>query len=81
MEIIEEYEYDVPCWAICAIEYNDESGLSAEDVETLHEWYRSLRKDGLTWGIVFTSEVDKFNPHPAFGLPCDTDRARVYYYR
>lgn len=74
-------EYDIPEWAVCAIEYGDRSGLTEEDEKELDEWQLSLKKDGYVWNVVFTSDTDAFNRHPAFGLPCATCKATVVYYK
>ena len=74
-------EYDIPEWAVCAIEYNDRSGLAEGDEKTLNEWMETLAHDGYVWDIVFTSDTNEFNRHPAFGLPCATCKATVVYYR
>ena len=76
-----DYECDIPEWAVCAIEYRDNSGLTKEDEKTLEEWKAGLRKDGYVWDIVFTSDTNSFNPCPEFGLACATVRATVVYYR
>lgn len=74
-------EYDIPDWAVCAIEYGDRSGLTEEDEKMLDEWKASLKKDGYVWNIVFTSETNEFNRYPAFGLACSTCKATVVYYK
>ena len=74
-------EYDIPDWAVVPLAYGDNSGLTEEDEKTLYEWTASLKEDGFVWDIVFTSDTNEFNPHPAFGLACATCRATVVYYR
>ena len=80
MDIIDEIEFDIPEWAVCPIEYRDYSGINEEDERTLQNWMQSLKRDNATWDIVFTSDTNEFNSHPAFGLPCATVRARVVYF-
>lgn len=74
-------EVDIPEWAVCAIAYGDHSGLTDEDERTLGEWTATLAKVGYVWDIVFTSDTDGFNPHPAFGLACATCKATIVYYK
>ena len=81
MDIIDEIEFDCPSWAVIPIEYRDYSGLTEEDEQILQNWMQTLKREGATWEIVFTSDTNEFNPHPAFGLACATCKARIVYFR
>lgn len=84
MKVVDEMECRFPEWAIVAQEYGDYSGLSEEDVETLHNWQREcgetvrkLYSPTARWEIVFTSNVNEFDRFPEFGKPCATNLARL----
>ena len=68
LEVVE----NVPDWAVCAIEYGDETGLELCDVRALHAWLNELERDGLRpVGPVEGSE-NEFCSSPAFGDACGT---------
>ena len=60
--------FDIPSWAVNAIEYGDYSGLSEDDIALVKKFMegRSARH---SWDFENTSG---FNSSPAFGLPCGT---------
>lgn len=62
------YQYSIPTWAICALEYGDYSGLNDEDIKNIESFLDGLPELGGT----FTYNDEKyFSNSPAFGLPCD----------
>ena len=81
MEITEEIEIDCPCWAASYLGNNDSSGLSDEDIKTIQTWMSTLKREGEVYDFVFTSDVDEFNPYPAFGTACATVKTRLIYFK
>lgn len=41
----ETYEYKIPVWAICALEYGDFTGLDDNDEKAVNEFIESLPRD------------------------------------
>ena len=53
----ETYEYTIPTWAICPLEYGDYSGLNDCDIEALHQFEYSLPANGhFSWPKDIDSE-------------------------
>lgn len=80
--------FDIPTYAVTALEYGDYSGLEQDDIDNLEEWLR-LEFDGYT-NLVFdwTNGIDEaetgdvnessFCSSPAFGLAMDCIDCAVY---
>ena len=63
----EIYQYTIPTWSICAIEYGDYSGLTDEDIQILETFLADLPQAG---GCFSYSEEEYFSRYPSFGLAC-----------
>ena len=70
--------YDIPEWAIYALEYGtrETEGLTDEDIADI-ENFTAQFTNGYTMDIKW-EETDEFNTHPAFGLPTNTVRVDFY---
>lgn len=71
---------DMPTWALCALINGDETGLSAEDSMVLEEWINE-ELDTSKGAPIFepvAGEPEFFSTTPAFGLPCNCERVRIY---
>lgn len=58
--------YDIPDWAICAMENGDYEGLSEEEAKLVTEFLDEHFPEGYVSNIDF-DDYDDFNLHPAFG--------------
>lgn len=72
MRIVKQEFYQLPEYAVCYLEYGDDSGLSEEDVRNIDAWRDSLECDESPYSPSFDyGENRYFTSYPAFGLPCD----------
>lgn len=58
------YDFQIPTWAVTAIEYGEADELSDEEWEMVRDFSREF--DVVEWG-----DEPYFCSHPAFGLACD----------
>jgi len=65
--------YDIPIWALTAIEYGDYSGMTENEGQLINDWLDSLPEN---CKFVYGSR-DDFNPRPTFGLACTTFKTFV----
>lgn len=77
MRLIDTYK--IPTYAVCALEYGDDSGLEDEDIANIDEWLVWLGEDNLffDWSNGIDNEPS-FTSNPAFGLPMDCIDCKVY---
>ena len=63
----------IPNWAITYIMYGDmPDGLTYDDIEQADAFLDGLSERGISLGEPIDGTENEFNPHPAFGLACDT---------
>lgn len=64
----------VPRWATCYLYHGDDSGLDIESGEKklADDFLDRLHKEGLRIVCPIDGSDSEFEPHPAFGLACDT---------
>lgn len=63
----------VPAWAICYIQYGDDSGLEPGDKKLVDDWIdHLLRVEGLRLICPIEGSESEFEPYPAFGGACGT---------
>ena len=85
--------YQIPSYAVTAIEYGDTSGISAEDEHNIEAWIEAEFNDIVgQYPLYFdwnngiseeeSGEVNEcyFSSNPAFGLACDVIDCAVYYH-
>ena len=73
---IDHYDYSVPVWAICAIEYGDLSGLEPEDVTNLDEFMDRLPKR--IYGIEYGDEPSFTHSNDIHNLGDDCVSMKVF---
>ena len=64
--------HDVPAWSVFYFVYGDKDNLDEEDRELVLEYEKKLLEQGLKLIAPVEGTENTFNPHPAFGLACDT---------
>lgn len=62
----------IPNWATTYIMYNDDSGLSEEDIAQTDAFIKELERDGQRLVEPIEGSENDFNSYPAFGDACDT---------
>jgi len=70
MKIKNQYEYQFPSYALCALFNGDFSGLEEEDIKHIEKFM----KDNEHIDVFDDKEPDQepyFAPYPEFGLACD----------
>lgn len=87
MKTLEEYQDDVPTWALSAIYNDDLSGLNDEEAYEVSRWMTQWDERAKKLGgyVVYSTEkdedgsdiTDEFNRCPAFGLPCSTESTLI----
>lgn len=74
--------YNIPTYALCPIENDDWSSyeLTEEDAQNIHQFLDNLDKQMPNGWTMDWEDLDNpfFDSHPAFGLPCDCYKVRVY---
>lgn len=61
----------MPTWAICYIEYGDNSGMTDEEAAMVDKWLTRYRRPLISFREEF------FCSQPAFGLPCTCVTAAI----
>ena len=70
MKIKNQYEYQFPSYALCALFYGDFSGLEDDDIKHIEKFM----KDNEHIDVFDDKEPDQepyFTPYPEFGLACN----------
>ena len=70
MKIKNQYDYQFPSYALCALFNGDFSGLEEEDIKHIEKFM----KDNEHIDVFDDKEPDQepyFAPYPEFGLACD----------
>ena len=70
MKIKNQYDYQFPSHALCALFYGDFDGLEEEDIKHIEKFM----KDNEHIDVFDDKEPDQepyFAPYPEFGLACD----------
>ena len=84
MKIKEQYEYQIPTWALCALVNGDESGLEEEDLHDLNLFLK--REHYVTcWDVARNEKTDEpsepyFCTSPDLGLAGDVIDVIGYVY-
>jgi len=71
-----EYEYTIPAYMLCAIEYGDTSGLSDSDEKALDDFLESLPKGDRVLSFGTISEFTTSNDVLGF-IGCDCVHATL----
>ena len=70
MKIKEQYEYQFPAWALCALFNGDYDGLEDEDIDAF-ESFKKRNSYIDVWDDKETDQEPYFTKYPEFGLACD----------
>lgn len=71
--------YQIPTWAICALVYGDESGLTKEDIEDIENFLESEHLEDYSLEVPDNIDEEKyFSSFPAFGLAADVVDCRFF---
>jgi hypothetical protein len=62
----------VPQWAVTYLEYGDDSSLEPHDKVLVDRFVDKLLKEGFRLVAPVDGSESEFEPHPAFGLACET---------
>jgi hypothetical protein len=65
----------IPDWAICALEYDDYSGLTDQEAEQVKAFVKDYPAGRFFWHWEMTPH---FSQSPAFGLPCECVDLLIY---
>ncbi len=86
MDIIKTFTVQIPTWAMCYLFNADDSGLDANDLDTVKEWQKSTdeetaREHGADaqWQLI-PPDADAetyWAPFPAFGKACDVQECHI----
>ena len=76
MEIIEQYEEQIPCHALCYLLNNDASGLSDNDIKEIDAFMAPLYAKGHII-IDCPGGNEYFTRLPAFGLACTCEDCTI----
>lgn len=69
---------NIPEWAVVYLEYG-EGDYDDEDIELMNSWIDTMQECGYDMGCIdYIDEEPSFTSCPAFGLPCDCYKARIY---
>lgn len=71
-------QYEIPEYAVCAIEYGDFSGLEEEDADNIQLFVNELQNNIPEGYTIVWEEDSHFESFPEFGLACNCVTARVY---
>lgn len=71
--------YQIPTWAICALVYGDDSGLSKEDIQDIENFLKSEHLEDYSLDVPEDIDSEKyFTSYPAFGLASDVVDCRFF---
>ena len=70
MKIKNQYEYQFPSYALCALFNGDFSGLEDEDIENFNR-FMDQNKNIDVWDDKEPDQEPYFTHYPEFGLACD----------
>ena len=70
MKIKNQYEYQFPAYALCALFNGDLDGLEDEDIENF-ERFMDQNKNIDVWDDKEPDQEPYFAPYPEFGLACN----------
>jgi hypothetical protein len=70
MKIKNQYEYQFPAYALCALFYGDLDGLDDDDIDLFNR-FMEQNKNIDVWDDKEPDQEPYFTPYPEFGLACN----------
>ncbi len=70
MKIKNQYEYQFPAYALCALLYGDLDGLDDKDIELFNR-FKEQNKNINVWEDKDPDQEPYFCKYPEFGLACN----------